>query len=245
MLRRLAVILLAGAMLVLALGAQTPNAPGKRISVSIDAGKTAQPISPYIYGQFIEHIGDLINRSVWAEIVPTGNIELNENMELASPLSSPPPGARGASYLSRRRFSCLQVSSHAPPGESRTSAPTRSAATLGEAAFPYISRSTPVGVAVRSLERLAVRPGYCQAGDRYWLAPQRLPAVLDLEGSPWSARPAADWCRSTSSPSRPSGRKPPSQNWRTFLENHVKTSFRSCTCSWFWLTTEGGSCIST
>src|SRR5260370_29232591 len=51
-------------------------------------------------------------------------------------------------------------------------------------------------------------------------------------------------------------RKPPSQTWRTFLENHVKnmvstsslcrrSGFRSCTCSWFWLTTAGGSCIST
>ena len=52
-------------------------------------------------------------------------------------------------------------------------------------------------------------------------------------------------------------RNPPSQTWRTFLENHVKTmvsidfftvptiGFRSCTCSWFWLTTEDGSCIST
>src|SRR5512136_2125396 len=41
----------------------------KRIAVSIDAGKTAEPISPYIYGQFIEHIGDLINRSLWAEML--------------------------------------------------------------------------------------------------------------------------------------------------------------------------------
>jgi hypothetical protein len=52
-------------------------------------------------------------------------------------------------------------------------------------------------------------------------------------------------------------RNPPSQNWRTFLENHVKTvvsvgfftvptsGSRCCTCSWFWLTTEGGSFIST
>src|ERR1039458_6819730 len=51
--------------------------------------------------------------------------------------------------------------------------------------------------------------------------------------------------------------KPPSQDWRTFLENHVKTMvsvdfftvptirFQVRTCSWFWLTTEGGSCIST
>src|ERR1017187_1796597 len=67
--RRLFVILLAAAASVLALGAQTANAPGKRISVIVDAGKTAPPISPYLYGQFIEHIGDLINRSVWAEML--------------------------------------------------------------------------------------------------------------------------------------------------------------------------------
>src|SRR6266487_4571702 len=48
-------------------GAQT--APEKYIAVTIDAGKTRDPISPYLYGQFIEHIGDLVNRSVWAEML--------------------------------------------------------------------------------------------------------------------------------------------------------------------------------
>ena len=67
--RRLLVIFLGGVASIVALSAQTPNAPGKRISVSIDAGRTAPPISPYIYGQFIEHIGDLINRSLWAEML--------------------------------------------------------------------------------------------------------------------------------------------------------------------------------
>ena len=67
--RRLFVIFLAGVVGIIALSAQTPNAPGKRISVSIDAGRTAPPISPYIYGQFIEHIGDLINRGLWAEML--------------------------------------------------------------------------------------------------------------------------------------------------------------------------------
>jgi alpha-L-arabinofuranosidase len=67
--KKLFVVLLVGAASVLAPRAQTPNAPAKRISASIDAGKTAPPISPYIYGQFIEHIGDLINRSIWAEML--------------------------------------------------------------------------------------------------------------------------------------------------------------------------------
>src|SRR5579872_1515311 len=53
-------------LLTASTGAQTS---GSRIAVTIDAGETHAPISPYIYGQFIEHIGDLVNRSVWAEMI--------------------------------------------------------------------------------------------------------------------------------------------------------------------------------
>lgn len=48
-------------------GAQTSGE--NRIAATIDAGRTGTPISPYLYGQFIEHIGDLVNRSVWAEML--------------------------------------------------------------------------------------------------------------------------------------------------------------------------------
>lgn len=40
-----------------------------RIAVDIDAAKTRPPMSQYLYGQFIEHIGDLVNRSIWAEML--------------------------------------------------------------------------------------------------------------------------------------------------------------------------------
>jgi alpha-N-arabinofuranosidase len=50
-------------------GAQTSSAPEQRIAVTVDASQTRAPISPYLYGQFIEHIGDLVNRSVWAELL--------------------------------------------------------------------------------------------------------------------------------------------------------------------------------
>src|SRR5207248_11158208 len=60
---------LAAVSLPLCAAAQTGTAPGQKIAVTIDAGKTSPPISPYIYGQFIEHIGDLINRSLWAEML--------------------------------------------------------------------------------------------------------------------------------------------------------------------------------
>jgi alpha-N-arabinofuranosidase len=37
--------------------------------VDIDAGKKFEPISPYIYGQFIEHLGRCIYGGIWAEML--------------------------------------------------------------------------------------------------------------------------------------------------------------------------------
>jgi len=62
---------------------QTDAAPPKSIDVVIDAAKTGAPISPYIYGQFIEHIGDLINRSLWAEML--------DDRKFYNDISSKPP----------------------------------------------------------------------------------------------------------------------------------------------------------
>ena len=39
------------------------------ISATIDANQTRAPISKYIYGQFIEHIGGIINNGIWAEML--------------------------------------------------------------------------------------------------------------------------------------------------------------------------------
>jgi alpha-N-arabinofuranosidase len=39
------------------------------VTVRLDAGKTGAPISPYIYGQFIEHLGRCIYGGIWAEML--------------------------------------------------------------------------------------------------------------------------------------------------------------------------------
>ena len=39
------------------------------ISVTIDATKTGPPINPFIYGQFIEHLGRCIYGGIWAEML--------------------------------------------------------------------------------------------------------------------------------------------------------------------------------
>lgn len=53
---------------VMAQKAVTPTAP-KRIVVNIDTHKTSEPTSKYEFGMFIEHIGPLVYRSLWSEML--------------------------------------------------------------------------------------------------------------------------------------------------------------------------------
>jgi hypothetical protein len=46
----------------------TTNKPAVA-EVSVDASKIREPISPYIYGQFIEHLGRCIYGGIWAEML--------------------------------------------------------------------------------------------------------------------------------------------------------------------------------
>lgn len=52
-----------------AAGRQNGATPPQELKVTIDAQQTAQPVSPYEYGMFIEHIGTLIYRSLWSEML--------------------------------------------------------------------------------------------------------------------------------------------------------------------------------
>lgn len=52
----------------LAVQAQSPAA-GQPVTATIDASQTGPPISPYVYGQFLEHAGGLIYGSLWSEML--------------------------------------------------------------------------------------------------------------------------------------------------------------------------------
>ncbi len=52
-----------------ALGQADPGAASGLPSVTIDATRTGHPISKYIYGQFIEHLGRCIYGGIWAEML--------------------------------------------------------------------------------------------------------------------------------------------------------------------------------
>ena len=56
------------ALAALAAVAQT-TAPSQPVTAAIDASKTGPPISPYVYGQFLEHIGGLVYSSLWSEML--------------------------------------------------------------------------------------------------------------------------------------------------------------------------------
>jgi alpha-N-arabinofuranosidase len=92
-------LILLAAVLASRGGAQSAIATEKRITVSVDASKTRAPISPYLYGQFIEHIGDLVNRSVWAEMIDDRKFyhPINSEPDAPPPVQAtqgPPRGRR-------------------------------------------------------------------------------------------------------------------------------------------------------
>ncbi len=58
-------VLAACGMLVSLSGCKSDTAP----AIVIDAEKTGKPVSKYIYGQFIEHLGRCIYQGIWAEML--------------------------------------------------------------------------------------------------------------------------------------------------------------------------------
>jgi alpha-N-arabinofuranosidase len=68
----LAVFVCVMAVVAVCVRAEESNAPVSKPAVaelSIDASKAREPISPYIYGQFIEHLGRCIYGGIWAEML--------------------------------------------------------------------------------------------------------------------------------------------------------------------------------
>jgi alpha-N-arabinofuranosidase len=45
------------------------SAQGQSVVANFDASKTGPPISKYVFGQFVEHIGNIINTGIWAEML--------------------------------------------------------------------------------------------------------------------------------------------------------------------------------
>ncbi len=83
----------------------TPNAIAetRTVSATIDTSKTGAPISKYIYGQFLEHGGDIVNTGVWSEML----VDRKFFFPVATTAPTPPPvmgmrrGIRGSAARPR------------------------------------------------------------------------------------------------------------------------------------------------
>ncbi len=62
-------IVVAGACAPVKQRDEATSASGIKAAVTIDATETGAPISKYIYGQFIEHLGRCIYGGIWAEML--------------------------------------------------------------------------------------------------------------------------------------------------------------------------------
>jgi len=80
------------ALVALVAGAQTP-VPVQPVIATIDATKTGPLISPYVYGQFLEHIGNLIYSSLWSEMLDDRKFYYPVG---PAPASAPESGQRGS-----------------------------------------------------------------------------------------------------------------------------------------------------
>ena len=76
-------------LLLVSVLASSPNAApqARTVNATIDTSKTGAPISKYIYGQFLEHGGDIVNTGVWSEML----VDRKFFYPVASSAPTPPP----------------------------------------------------------------------------------------------------------------------------------------------------------
>lgn len=85
-------------LLLLVLPCAAP-AQARIISATIDTSKTGAPISKYIYGQFLEHGGDIVNTGVWSEML----VDRKFFYPVAAAVPTPPPVMGNAAGNPRSR----------------------------------------------------------------------------------------------------------------------------------------------
>ena len=113
-------------------------------------------------------------------MVVLANPDLIDKLGVVVRLSLPFRGPAVGSFGRRIRF--LPEPRGASVRDPCAPPSTRRSAALRQATETDACGSVTLGLAVRRLERLAVQPFYRQSRDRYRLAPERLSAVLGLEG---------------------------------------------------------------
>src|SRR5579872_1065929 len=93
--RKLAVVL--PSLLLLPFAASPES---RMVNATIDTSKTGAPISKYIYGQFLEHGGDIVNTGIWSEMLV--DRKFFYPVAAAAPTPPPIPGNTGGNPRFRR-----------------------------------------------------------------------------------------------------------------------------------------------
>jgi alpha-N-arabinofuranosidase len=105
LLRKLWIALFAAALFCLTCTATAaaqqaePSVPD-RLTVNIDTQQTAPPVSKYEFGMFIEHIGSLIYRSLWSEMLDDRKFYF----PITSEEAKPPAGRQGFRGMQLRKW---------------------------------------------------------------------------------------------------------------------------------------------
>lgn len=101
------------------------EAAGASVHAIISASQTRPPISPFLYGGFLEHIGDLINHSLWAEVLDDRKFYWPVD---SRPLPEAPKGGGGPPRGSSNRWRPL----------------AEDATVIMDSKAPYVGRHSPV-----------------------------------------------------------------------------------------------------
>jgi len=80
------------------------------ITATIDASKTGAPISKNIYGQFLEHGGDIVNNGIWSKML----VDRKFFYPVATSAPIPPPVTSTAGGNPRFRRACVRTDSIDP-----------------------------------------------------------------------------------------------------------------------------------
>ncbi len=126
------------------------SAQTKPISATIDVSKAGAPISKNVYGQFLEHIGGIVNNGIWAEML--------DDRKFYYPITSHPPAEPAAAAGFRRAV--LRHWIPIGPDEFMTM----------DSDHPYVGEHTPVvklnGSEAHGIQQtgLAVRKGKSYTG---------------------------------------------------------------------------------
>ena len=129
--------------------AQAP-APAQPVVAAVDAARTGPPISPYLYGQFIEHGGSLIYSSLWCELLEDRKFYYDVMLKPSEDPNADRAGGPGGFGPGHRR--------NVGPGRWNPIGPVNSV--VMDTRNPYVGDHTPViqlaGAAPRGIRQTGV-----------------------------------------------------------------------------------------